>query len=174
MSKKIMRKLTISEISSVDRPASKAARATIIKNDTQGARADAIEQLRQKRIADYMAHNGVSRSDAEAAIGNVGAYKSATAADTCVASITALADYEGVTMAKFLDTDVGRSLYTSYADAKNEPRGGLIAKRKISSAFDALVDLYVKQHGINRWKAANEVLKSKLGAEIYKAMREAT
>ena len=95
-----------------------------------------------------------------------------------MASIEALAEYqEGgskhASIAKFLDTDDGRSLYESYTESKSEPIGRAVTKRQHSKAFDALVDAFAKQHGSDRWKAANAVLKTKLGAAIYKAISEA-
>ncbi len=148
---------------------------------TEAARADAVVQLHDRKIREYMQLKGCSRQEAMAALGSGPidsmAKAAPTAADTAIASIEALADYrEGnrhVAIAKFLGTDTGKSLYESYAEAKGEPSGDLIAKRKISGAFDALVDVFVKQHGVNRWKAANEVLRTKLGAAIYKEMSEA-
>jgi hypothetical protein len=151
-----------------------------MKAGTQAARDDAISTLREKKIQDAMNQYGLTRQAAIAHVGPISglANKAApTEADTAMASIEALADYRGVNkhvaIAKFLETAVGRSLYESYAEAKNEPSGGIIAKRKISNAFDALVDVFAKEHGGNRWTAANDVLKTKLGAAIYKAMAEA-
>jgi hypothetical protein len=180
MKKKILRTFKLAEISCVDFPAQEGARMTIMKS-TETARVDAVAQLHERKLRELMEMKGLTRQEAEATLGpgpDASVAKATpTAADTANASIEVLADYRGVNkhaaIAKFLDTDMGRSLYESYADAKNEPAGGLIAKRKISSAFDALVDVFVKQHGVNRWKAANEVLKTKLGAAIYRAMSEA-
>jgi len=183
---KILRTLKILEVAACDKPANKLARAVIMKSDTttQAARDDAIAALREKKIQTAIDEKGLSRKEAEAMVGleqNIKSVQKAapTEADTAVASIEALADYENqgvskhIAIAKFLETDTGRSLYTSFSDAKNEPVGRAITKRQYSNHFDALVDVYVKQHGMNHWKASNEVLKTKLGAAIYKEMNEA-
>jgi hypothetical protein len=186
MQKRIMRSFQLDEISAVRRPANKLARATIMKSDTESAgteaaRADVIARLHEKKLRQFMEMKGCTRQEAEAALGpgpdGAVAKAAPTAADTCVASIEALADYRGVNkhvaIAKFLDTDVGRSLYESYADAKNEPSVRSIAKRRYSTAFEAFVDAFAKNHDGNRWKATNAFLKTELGASLYRSMSEA-
>jgi hypothetical protein len=185
MPKTIIRSFKLREISSVDFPAQEGARMTIMKSaGTQAARDASISALREKRIQTAMDEHGLTRKEAEAMVGleqNVKASekRAPTEADTAVASIEALADYDnpGATkhagIAKFLKTDTGKSLYQSYSDARNEPAGRAITKRQYSNAFERLVDVYAKEFDGNRWKAANAALKTKLGTAMYKAMNEA-
>jgi hypothetical protein len=151
---------------------------TIMKSNTQAARDDSVEQLRQKKINAYMEQHGVSRADAEAAIGNIsaGAYKAApTSRDTALATIEynseVIAKREKTSLAKatddYLCSPEGRIIYADFAAAKFDGNEAPVTKRHATRAFDGLVDAFAKQFGMNKWKATIAVLDTPLGRDLY-------
>jgi hypothetical protein len=147
---------------------------TLIKQDTEAARDHSIEQLRQKKIADYMDQHGVSRAEAERAVGNVvaGTYKAATAVDTVNAIIEAEAGGASHSkIAKLMTTPVGADLYALLGEAQADlttHKAGAIDKQELINTWNGLIDSNLEKHNGDRWRTANAILKTRIGAELYR------
>jgi hypothetical protein len=182
MKKKILRTFKLREISCVDFPAQEGARMTIMKS-TFGARADAIAQLHDRKIQEYMQSKGCSHQEAIAALGAAPidsmAKAAPTAADTCEATILYFAEEHAKrrgmpltkAQAEFLETPFGKELYASYDLEKQTP-----AENVTKAQFDAALVILAKafqEGGLSKWAAMNKALGTPLGRELYRKASEA-
>ena len=151
------------------------------KDSTDAAREAVIANLHEKKLRQLMEAKGISRQEAEAALGpGPDGTTAKRMAETACASMEfhaeTFAKRDGISrsaaMAKYLREEDGSSLYSDYTEAKLAGRGEPETKAQLKAALSLLAKIH-RAPGDSEWTAMNKALSTDIGRDLYRRSSEA-